>query len=200
MRRFIPSKTNSRHMMVAVVLGTALATAPAKAASTETSTQAVTDISKYCQTCWRNARLPADRWQDCTQEVFIRLLERVDADRWGSVLVDNETIERREFLRAIDAVKKRTQRARKFVNLTPDQPDTRITNHSTKDERETVAKAAAEVLSPRQRRLLDLTADGWSVPEIATELGTTVERVSDEKYKAVKKLQHFLGTFSEKVC
>jgi len=57
-----------------------------------------------------------------------------------------------------------------------------------------VAKAALEVLSPRQRRLLDLTADGWSVPEIATELGTTVERVSDEKYKAVKKLQHYLGT------
>jgi RNA polymerase sigma factor (sigma-70 family) len=193
MRGFLPSKANSRHMMVAVVLGTALAGSPAKAASTETTTQAVTDISKYCQTCWRNARLPADRWQDCTQEVLIRLLERVETDRWGSVLVDNETIERREFLRAIDAVKKRTQRARKFAGLTPDHPDRRIVNTSTKDDREAVARAAAELLSPRQRRLLDLTADGWSVPEIATDLGTTVERVSDEKYKAIKKLQHYFG-------
>ena len=177
-------------MMVAVVLGTALAGSPARATTTAPADQAVTDINKYCQTCWRNARLPADRWQDCTQEVFMRLLERVETDRWGSVLVDNETIERREFLRAIDAVKKRTQRARKFAGLTSDHPDRHIVNNSSRDEREAVAKAAAELLSPRQRRLLDLTADGWTVPEIATELGTTVERVSDEKYKAIKKLQH----------
>src|ERR1700722_19378547 len=186
MRRFLPSKANSRQMMVAVVLGTALAGSPSKAAVAEPTAEALTDISKYCQTCWRNARLPADRWQDCTQEVFIRLLERVNADRWGSVLVDNETIERREFLRAIDAVKKRTQRARKFTNLSSDQADTRINNSSMKDERDAVAKASVELLSPRQRRLLDLTADGWSVPEIAKELDTSVERISDEKYKAVK--------------
>jgi RNA polymerase sigma factor (sigma-70 family) len=186
-------------MMVAVVLGTALAGSPVQAAIAEPNAEALTDISKYCQTCWRNARLPADRWQDCTQEVFIRLLERVETDRWGSVLVDNETIERREFLRAIDAVKKRTQRARKFVNLSPEQSDARINSNSTKDERDAVTKAAAEVLSARQRRLIDLTADGWTVPEIATELGTTVERVSDEKYKAIKKMQHYFGKFSGNV-
>jgi len=183
-------------MMVAVVLGTALAATPSRASAAQTaaSSKAVTDISKYCQTCWRNARLPADRWQDCTQEVFVRLLERVEADKWGSVLVDNETMERREFLRAIDAVKKRTQRAKKFAGLSPDPPDHRPTNTQAQDDRDAVAKAAAEVLSPRQHRLLTLPADGWPVPEIAQELGTTVERVSDEKYKALKKLQHYLGT------
>jgi RNA polymerase sigma factor (sigma-70 family) len=183
--------------MVAVVLGTALAATPARAsastsAKAEPSAKAVTDITKYCQTCWRNARLPADRWQDCTQAVFVRLLERVEADKWGTVLVDSETTERREFLRAIDAVKKRTQRARKFAALSPDLPERPVSN-STRDDREAVAKAAAEVLSPRQRRILELTADGWPVPDIASELGTTVERVSDEKYKAIKKLQHTFG-------
>ena len=64
---------------------------------------------------------------------------------------------------------------------------------SIRDDREAVTKVAAEQLSPRQRRILELTADGWPVPEIATELGTTVERVSDEKYKAIKKLQHHIG-------
>jgi RNA polymerase sigma factor (sigma-70 family) len=194
MRRFLPSKPGSRQMMVAVVLG-ALAASPARA-STPTSTaapstKAVTDISKYCQTCWRNARLPADRWQDGTQEVFVRLLERLEADKWTSVLVDDETIERREFLRAIDAVKKRTQRARKFAGLSPDLPESRPVSNMSKDDRDVLAKAAAEVLSPRQRRLLDLTADGWTVPEIADELKTTAERISDEKYKAIKKLQHY---------
>src|SRR5437773_248140 len=146
MRRFLPSKRGSRQMMVAVVLG-ALAASPSKASASAPaaapSSKAVTDISKYCQTCWRNARLPADRWQDCTQEVFVRLLERVDADKWGSVLVDDETIERREFLRAIDAVKKRTQRAKKFAGLSPDLPDRMPTNSVTKDDRDAVAKAAS---------------------------------------------------------
>jgi len=181
-------------MIVAVVLG-ALAASPSKAAAASPnvspSSKAVTDISKYCQTCWRNARLPADRWQDCTQEVFIRLLERVEAEKWGTVLVDDETMERREFLRAIDAVKKRTQRARKFAGLTPDLPDRRPVSNTSKDDRDAVAKAANELLSPRQRKLLDLTAEGWTVPEIAIELNTTPERISDEKYKAVRKLQHY---------
>ena len=197
MTRYLPSKQSSRNVMVAMVLGTALAATSAKASASTAAaapgSKAVTDISKYCQTCWRNARLPADRWQDCTQAVFIRLLERVEAEKWGTVLVDSETAERREFLRAIDAVKKRTQRARKFAALSPELAERRPVNNVTRDDREAVAKAAAEHLSPRQRRVLELTADGWAVPDIATELGTTVERVSDEKYKAIKKLQHAFG-------
>jgi RNA polymerase sigma factor (sigma-70 family) len=196
MKRFVPTAARSRTMMVAVVLGGALAASSGTAqGSAGPSPKAVQDISKYCQACWRNARLPADRWQDCTQEVFTRLLERVETTKWETVLADDETTERREFVRAIDAVKKRTQRARKFAGLTPDVADYRgRTENSVRDDREAVAKASREVLSPRQRRILELTADGWAVPEIATDLSTTVERVSDEKYKAVKKLQHFFGT------
>jgi RNA polymerase sigma factor (sigma-70 family) len=194
MKRSVSVAARSKAMMVAVMLGTALAATPAQGAVAEPNPKAVQDISKYCQACWRNARLPADRWQDCTQEVFVRLLERVETDKWGSVLADDETTERREFIRAIDATKKRTQRARKFTGLTPDLPDD-LGRHenSLRDDRAAVAKAAAEVLSPRQRRILDLTADGWTIPEIAAELGTTVERVSDEKYKSIKKLQHYFG-------
>ena len=187
----------SRTMMVAVVLGAALAAASgtARGSTATLDDRAVQNISKYCQTCWRNARLPADRWQDCTQEVFTRLLARVEADKWETVLQDDETVERREFLRAIDAVKKRTQRARKFAGLVPDVTDYRGRAENTnRDDREAVAKAARELLSPRQRRILELTADGWAVSEIATNQDTTVERVSDEKYKAIKKLQHYFAT------
>jgi RNA polymerase sigma factor (sigma-70 family) len=194
----VGTKARSRTMMAAVVLGTALAagSGTTKASAAQPNTKAVNDISRYCQTCWKNARLPADRWPDCTQEVLVRLLERVEPTKWGSVLVDDETIERREFIRAIDAVKKRTQRARKFAGLTPDVADYRGVRNETsvRDDREAVAKAAREVLSPRQRRILELTADGWAIPEIAVNLDTTVERISDEKYKAVKKLQHHFGT------
>ena len=94
-----------RRMVVAMVLGTALSSFGAAQASPKT----VTDISRYCTTCWRNARLPADCWPDCTQDVFVRLLERVPAESWDKrSALDSE--ERREFVRAIDAVKKRVQR------------------------------------------------------------------------------------------
>ena len=36
--------------------------------------------------------------------------------------------------------------------------------------------------------------DGWSVPEIADELALPVERISDEKYKAIRKLRRHLST------
>ena len=193
MKRFVPTAAGrSRAMMVAVVLGTALAAGEAQAGP---DAKAVQDISRYCQACWRNARLPADRWGDCTQEVFTRLLERVESDKWRAVLKDDETAERREFLRAIDAVKKRVQRSRKLAGLSPELADARGRGENTvRDDREAVAHAAREVLGPRQRRILELTAAGWAVPEIAAELDTTPERVSDEKYKAVRKLQHYFGT------
>src|SRR5215469_8238517 len=107
-----------RKYLVAVVLGTTLS-AMGSAAASEISPRAVSDISRYCTACWRNARLDPDCWLDCTQEVFCRLLERVAPEAWGKLLnVEGE--ERREFLRAIDAVKKRTQRSRRWSNTPTD--------------------------------------------------------------------------------
>src|SRR5437588_12540830 len=112
--------TGRRQLMVAMVLGTALSavgsTPGIAAVPGPSQVKAATDISRYCTACWRNARLHPDSWQDCTQEVFARLLERVDPDAWDQLL-RSEGEDRREFLRAIDAVKKRTQRSsRKWTN------------------------------------------------------------------------------------
>jgi RNA polymerase sigma factor (sigma-70 family) len=182
--------------MVAMVLGTAItAFSPAGAAEArpaDGSGQAVADMGRYCTTCWRNARLPADSWSDCTQEVFRRMLERVPADAWDQVL-KAEGDERREFLRAIDAVKKRTQRARKWSGSLDVIADRReLKDRQTADERAAVREAAAELLSPRQQRILQLSCEGWSVQETADELKMSPERVSDEKYKAVRKLRAHL--------
>jgi DNA-binding CsgD family transcriptional regulator len=183
--------------MAAVVLGTALtatgtqATGPTPTTDRQADdTAAVTGVSKYCQACWRNARLPIDRWPDCTQQVLVRLLERVPRDRWAAMLhADGE--DKREFLRAIDAVKKRTQRARKFGELSVEVAD--LQARSTRDQWEAVNTAAERVLSDRQKRIVEMSATGWAVPDIATALGTTTERVSDEKYKAIRKLRTELG-------
>jgi RNA polymerase sigma factor (sigma-70 family) len=159
----------------------------------ETTVRVVADMSRYCTTCWRNARLHPDSWTDCTQEVFTRMLERVKPDAWSQVL-DGEGDERREFLRAIDAVKKRCQRGRKWVPGLIDQaPDVRAAHDQARTEVwETVWKAADEVLTPRQQRILRLSCEGWSVQDMADELGIGPERVSDEKYKAVRRLREHL--------
>jgi RNA polymerase sigma factor (sigma-70 family) len=181
----------SRRVVAAVVLGTALTALGAdRAAAAEAP--AVNDIGRYCTSCWRNARLPADAWGDCTQEVFKRMLERVPADRWGLAL-NGEGEERREFLRAIDAGKKRTQRARRLSDNVGGAADPRpAIERRLAEDRETVRRAAAELLSPRQQRVLQLSIEGWSVADIAGELGMGVERVSDEKYKAIRKLRGHL--------
>ena len=82
-----------------------------QATANEISPRAINNISRYCTTCWRNARLPEDQWNDCTQEVLARLLKNLSAKAWDKVLA-HETDERREFIRAIDAVKKARKRGR----------------------------------------------------------------------------------------
>jgi len=185
---------------MAMMLGTALTTlagSPSSAAEPSTSPlRAVTDLSRYCTTCWRNARLPPDHWADCTQEVFGRLLERLPANVWNRVL-QSEGEERREFLRAIDTVKKRTQRSRaRFHTSAVDEVADRAEENARRlaEDREAVARVAADVLTPRQRQVLALCAEGWSIQDIATRMDLKPERISDEKYKAVRKLHDVLNS------
>jgi RNA polymerase sigma factor (sigma-70 family) len=183
-----------RPYLMAVVLGTALAAAGSEATANagEISPQAINNISRYCTACWRNARLPQDQWNDCTQEVLARLLKNLPAKAWEQAL-SQETEERREFIRAIDAVKKRYQRGRWQSAVLPELVAD-VSDHESRariDEREAFQLAAQRVLSDRQQRILNLLCDGHNVADIASELSMSPERVSDEKYKAIKKLQSY---------
>jgi RNA polymerase sigma factor (sigma-70 family) len=191
-----PTRAKRGRYFVAMVLGTALSTLGSSAGTAHAETRAVHDISRYCTACWRNARLDPACWPDCTQEVFCRLLERVALEDWEQML-QGEGEERREFLRAIDAVKKRTQRSRRLssalIETVADRHD--LYERRVADHREAVHRAAAQLLSERQQRILQLSFEGWAVQEIAEKLQVGAERVSDEKYKALRKLRdHFQGT------
>jgi RNA polymerase sigma factor (sigma-70 family) len=196
----IPRKSK-RQVMVAVVLGTALSTmspVPVHAAPIADSTlRAIADINRYCTTCWRNARLPAQAWNDCTQEVFTRLLERLPDEHWTSVL-QTDGAERRELIRAIDSVKKRHLRMHRWTGSLDGVADRHESiSRDRAEQRNLVDEKAQELLTPRQQRILQLSFEGWSVQEIATEMATAAERVSDEKYKAIRKLRAHLGEVEE---
>jgi RNA polymerase sigma factor (sigma-70 family) len=186
-----------RPYLMAVVLGTAIAAmgSEATADAGEISPKAITNISRYCTACWRNARLPQDQWNDCTQEVLTRLLKNLPARSWEQALA-NETEERREFIRAIDAVKKRYQRGRWQSAVLPElvADDRDEQSRDRNDERAAVQQAAQRVLSERQQHILKLLCDGHNVADIATELAMSPERVSDEKYKAIQKLRTYFHT------
>lgn len=186
-----PKPQTGRRYLAAVFLGTALAAMGqnGSASAREISGQAIQEISRYCTACWRNARLPVDRWGDCTQEVMRRLLERLEPTAWDQVL-RRDGDEHKEFVRAIDAVKKRTQRERQRSPLLEDGiADTRV-DRIEREDREAL-RHAAQMLSPRQQDIVRMTCEGWSIADIAKEMTTTPERVSDEKYKAIHKLRAY---------
>ncbi|MFQ3651194.1 MAG: sigma-70 family RNA polymerase sigma factor [Gemmataceae bacterium] len=185
---------SSRPMMVAVLMGTALATlGSGTLRANQISPQHLSDIGRYCTTCWRNARLPSHAWEDCTQEVFRRLLERVPPHAWSRTL-QIESEERREFLRAIDAVKKRTQRSRRHSPEIEQAADTRDQiDRMRHEDREAVERVARELLTERQQQIVQLSLHGHTVQEISETLGLAPERISDEKYKAIRKLRERLA-------
>src|SRR3954462_7870507 len=131
-----PRRTSlSSKALYAVVLGTALYGMSGPAAET------LTNMTRYCSACWRNARLPVDAWPDATQEVFVRLLERMPPDAWDDAL-RCEGEERKELMRAIDCVKKRVQRS-KTTQALPEEgvaDDSYRTEQAHADAREQIAR------------------------------------------------------------
>ncbi len=183
---------SSRTAFAALMIGAALSMPDGACASNRTVERTIADVQRYCSACWRNARLPIDSWNDCTQEVLCRLMQTIPLQRWDRLL-DADAEERREFVRAIDAVRKRSQRSRKWSPLSEELADRSARNHREIDDLRDELQRVRDVLSPRQRRIVQLSADGYTVREIARELHLPPERVSDEKYKAIGKLRQAIG-------
>jgi hypothetical protein len=179
---------------VALVIGLAALTAQA------TESDVVRDIQRYCTACWRNARLDPRLWDDCTQEVCCRLLTKArDGHLDLAQVLSEDTPDRRELVRAIDMVRKRVQRAKKYQPLDVFSPASDL-DQRQRDQielGEILEAARRAVLSKRQDRIIELWMRGWTVPDIGEEMNLPLARVSDEKYKALRKLEQHLRTRSD---
>ena len=194
-----PAAVTARPQRALRAAPTAMALVIGLAALTATASESdlVRDIQRYCTVCWRNARLDPGLWDDCTQEVCCRLLGKARAGFLDlNLVLADDTPERRELVRAIDMVRKRVQRSKKLQPLddhsTPG-PDLDRRHRNRQELGEILEAARRAVLSPRQDRIVELWTRGWTVPEIGESLGLPVARVSDEKYKALRKLEHHLA-------
>jgi ATP/maltotriose-dependent transcriptional regulator MalT len=182
---------------MALVIGLAALTAGA------TESELVRDIQRYCTVCWRNARLDPGLWEDCTQEVCCRLLTKAQAGELDlSLVLAEDSPERRELVRAIDMVRKRVQRAKKYQALemiSPPADEIDQRQRRRLELGEILESARRAVLSHRQDRIIELWMRGWTVPEIGNELKLADHRVSDEKYKALRKLEKHLRSRREEL-
>jgi hypothetical protein len=176
---------------MALVIGLAALTAHAS------ESDLVRDIQRYCTVCWRNARLDPGLWDDCTQEVCCRLMGKARSGQLDlNRVLAEDSPERRELVRAIDMVRKRIQRSRRFQTL-DDQaipgPDLDRRRRDRQELGEILEAARQAVLTPRQDRIVELWTHGWTVPEIGADMNLPLARVSDEKYKALRKLEQHLA-------
>ena len=93
-------------------------------------------------------------------------------------------------------VRKRVQRTKRFASFDEREtlgPDLDARDRERRELGELLEAARVAVLSPRQDRIVEMWTEGYTVPEISEELGMTLARVSDEKYKALRKLERHLA-------
>ncbi len=154
-------------------------------------------IQAYCRTSWKNSKVRQTDWDDCTQDVLLRLYSSLTREQLGIALNNPDSLERRELNRAVWATSQRWRRQHRHQQLT-DEYTTAGRSDSWPEvmsDLQRVQKAATSDnarLTPTQRDIIRRSSEGASVADIAHDLKLLPQRVSDEKYKAIQKLRdHF---------
>jgi hypothetical protein len=159
-------------------------------------TEVVQQIQRYCAVSWRNVNVPRVDWSDCSQQVFAELLERIRPSDFQKAVASAQSAERRQLNRAIWRIAKRQSRAARrgaACGALHRQSLGRESNHDV-DLIEDVLAVAERELSARQNCIVKMTAQGYSVGEMARCLGIATTRVSDEKYRALMRLRVLFAT------
>jgi DNA-binding NarL/FixJ family response regulator len=178
---------------------TGIAAAATAAVSQVSESVVLKKIQAYCSRSWQNAGINHQEWSDCTQQVFARLLERVDRGRLLIAIEDSESPERRELNRAIWATSQRSRREKKYSSIEfadshSENNDSWPAKAESLNQVRTAVNGEDARLSPTQREIVTRWSDGESISAIAESLKLSPARISDEKYKAIQKLRQHFGT------
>jgi len=166
-------------------------------------------MERYLNRAWSKAGISPPQDEDCTQSVYMVLLER-----WGrhnfenlathvgrdglSTLVTRESPVGLDFLRALDQIKKQTQRQmNRHTFLAHD-------SHAIAADRgyagpdeiamgRDMERIIRTTLAPREAELIRSTIEGDTPSEIAARWGVSAKTVSNVKSEALNKLRVVLG-------
>lgn len=164
-------------------------------------------MDRYLSRAWYRAGIPPQQHSDCTQAVYVTLLQNLgrvqfdhlmdDVGRFGiREVLTRETPEGPDFFRAVDTVKKRAQRERSFQPLDDhaDLVSSPQISSTTADWRSTLQEAIDQSLNPREAALIYATMRGETPLEIASQWGVAPKTISNEKTRVIQKLREFLVT------
>lgn len=190
-----------RPMPRRIAATTYMALFAAAVGSSSVDAQTLNAIERYCMSSWRNAQIAEQDWQDCTQMAFEILLERIPKERLRVAIENRESSERRELNRSVWCTSQRWRRAHQHQTLNESPvEDTRQQAAATTLEQQELAEwlqSYLEQLSPRQQEIVQLWSQGDTVAEISKKLAISPARVSDEKYKAIRKLRTMMPAASD---
>lgn len=164
-------------------------------------------LTRYLGRAWARAGIEPQHFEDCTQEVYETLLGHLGRDGFDQLaeevghhgvrtVLNRDTAEGPDFFRAIDMVKKRTQRLKTFQSLDEQYLD--IADRAGGDGasasgwRGELDEAIERSLSTREADLIRETLMGRTPQEIAQSWGVAPKTVSNEKTRAIAKLRDAL--------
>ena len=157
---------------------TAIADDPALVAS------GLSQLDRYLGRCWSRAGIAPQAYDDCTQAVYTSLLQAWGRGPFDELLAEvgdtgirvalsRDTPEGPEFFRAIDTVKKRSQREKTFTSLDAGT-DVANADGASSSWRSALEEAIARNLSPREANLEKLTLQARP-RRIALQWGVALE-------------------------
>lgn len=179
---------------------------PSDGADSEAISAGIAQLNRYLSRAWYRAGVPAQMHDDCSQAVYMTLLQNLGRQQFDSLMAEighsgirdvlsRETAEGPDFFRAVDTVKKRAQRERSFQPLdTIDVVASSQEDETQLQRRGAIREAIAQSLNPREAALIHATLNGATPAEIASRWGVAPKTVSNEKTRVIQKLRTVLGT------
>lgn len=164
----------------------------------------LSQLDRYLGRSWARAGIAPQQHDDCTQAVYATLLQNWGREPFDGLLAEvglfgiRETLSRDtsqgpEFFRAIDTVKKRSQREKTFAPLDEGANVASAgTDGASESWRGALHEAIASSLNPREAALIRATLQGETPAEIAQQWGVAPKTVSNEKTRAIQKLREAL--------
>ncbi len=164
-------------------------------------------LNRYLNHVWKRAGISDQQFEDCTQSVYLNLLERQGPSKFAQVVSEigtdgihqalpEGTETRLDFFRALDATKKRVQRSERRISPLEDAerlPANDGSQLSLIEDRQAVDEIAAKLLTPRESDWLRAFLDGRSPAEIAENDGVSAKTVSNVKAQVIAKLRDALA-------
>ena len=183
-------------------LESAIAAAPAVDAASIRS--GLGQLDRYLGRAWYRAGISTQAHEDCTQAVYVSLLNTLGRPRFDGLLAEigrekisgvlaRETPEGPDFFRAVDTVKKRAQREKSFQVLDDSSAAGATSTAEADGRRGDLHEAIDRRLSPREAALMHATLQGETPAEIADRWGVAPKTVSNEKTRALAKLRMALS-------